>query len=93
MSRVGIASQRVRKHRAPKGELRLVVAQDSVLYHWALESTERPKISHAIPLAQTSMNGENRDISTAQLQVLKDWKPNCMRHFPTTIQDEHHKVH
>lgn len=39
------------------------------------------------------MNGENRDISTVQLQVLKEWKPNCIRHFPTTLQDQHQKVH
>ena len=57
------------------------------------ESTEHPKISHAIPLVQTSMNGENRDISTVQLQVLKEWKPNCIRHFPTTLQDQRQKVH
>ena len=39
------------------------------------------------------MNGENRDISMLQLQVLKDEKPNCMRHFPTTLKDQRHKVH
>ena len=57
------------------------------------ESTEHPKISHAIPLVQASMNGENRDISTVQLQVFKEWKPNCIRHFPTTLQDQRQKVH
>ena len=57
------------------------------------ESTERPKISHAIPSVQTSMKGENRDISTMQLQVLKERKHNCMQHFQTTLQDERHKVH
>ena len=61
--------------------------------HDGLASTERPRISHAIPLVQTSMNGENRDISTMQLQLLKEWKPNCMRYFLTTLQDERHKVH
>ena len=39
------------------------------------------------------MNGENRDISTVRLQVLEARELNCMRHFPTTLQDEHHKVH
>ena len=39
------------------------------------------------------MNGENRDISTMQLQLLKERKPNCMRYFLTTLQDERHEVH
>ena len=39
------------------------------------------------------MNGENHDISTMQIQVLKEWKPNCMRHFLATLQDERHEVH
>ena len=38
------------------------------------------------------MNDENRGISTVQLQVLKEWKLNCMRYFPTTLQDQCHKV-
>ena len=84
----------VRRHRAPNGALRLDAALlPDLLHEVQSESTERPKISHAIPLVQTSMNSENRDISTAQLQVLKEWKPNCMRHFPTTLQDQCHKVH
>ena len=57
------------------------------------ESTEHPKISHAILLVQASTNGEYRNISTVRLQTLKEWKPNCMRHFPTTLQDERHEVH
>ena len=39
------------------------------------------------------MNGENRDISTVQLQLLKERKPNCMQHFPTTLQDQRHKAY
>ena len=70
----------------------LTVLIEELLKHLS-ESTERPRISHAIPLVQTSMNGENRDISTMQLQVLKEWKPNCMRHVLTTLQDEGHKAH
>ena len=36
------------------------------------------------------MNGENRDISTLQLQVLKERKPNGVQHFLATLQDERH---
>ena len=39
------------------------------------------------------MNGENHDISTKQIQVLKEWKSNCMRYFLATLQEERHKVH
>ena len=84
---------KVRQQRAPKCALRQRPRTlGRCLAPWS-ESTERPKFSHAIALVQTSMNGENRDISTMQLQVLKEWKPNCMRHFLTTLQGERHKVH
>ena len=57
------------------------------------ESTERPKISHAIHLVHTSTISENRRISTFQFRILKNSQPNCVRHFPTTLKYKHHKVH
>ena len=50
------------------------------------ESTERPKISHAIHLAHTSTLTENRRIPTFRFQILKNSQSNCMRYFPTTLQ-------
>ena len=82
----------VRKHRAPYGALRLAIALISPRLLDAREH-RASKSSHAIPLVQTSTTGKNRVISMTQLQVLNELMTNCMRHFPTTLQDERHKVH
>lgn len=91
---IGGATRRaVRKHRAPKGALR----RDAEVLEGAMslmsESTEHPKISHAIPLVHTSTTSEIRRISTFRLQILNNLLPNCMRHFPITLQHQHPAVH